>query len=92
MPQHFSILDRLIVVIYFTDSAGNVLDAQTFYSAPKSSLDDKTPHVFKGGFKLPKGTTHIAFGYEGSVLEDGSKALHKKESAVQHGFQHSPFR
>jgi hypothetical protein len=81
--HHFPVLDRLVVDIYFTDSAGNVLDKQTFYSADKLPVNNKAPHMFKRSFKLPKGTSHIAFGYDGTAREDGSK---------KYEFQHSPFR
>jgi hypothetical protein len=89
--QHFSMLDLLIVNIYFTDSAGNVLDKQIFYSADKSPLNNMTPRTFKHSFKLPKGTSHIAFGYDGTAREGGSKTLQKKGNAREHGFRHSPF-
>jgi hypothetical protein len=90
--QHFSMLDRLVVDIYFTDSAGNVLAKHKFYSTVKSPVDDMVPRTFKRNFELPKRTTHIAFSYDGTAREDGSKSLQKKGNAIEHGFQHSPFR
>ena len=90
--QHFTLLDRLVIDIYFTDSAGNVLDKQTFYSTEKSPLDNMTPRTFKRSFNLSKGTSHIAFGYDGTAREGGSKTLQKKGDATEHSFQHSPFR
>ena len=65
--QPLSMLDRLVVDIYFTDSAGNVLDKQIFYSADKSPLNNMAPYTFKYSFKLPKGTSRIAFGYDGTA-------------------------
>ena len=90
--QHFTLLNRLVVDIYFTDPAGNVLDKQTFYSADKSPVNDMFPRTFKHSFKLPKGTSHLAFGYDGTAREGESKALQKKGNAMEHRFQHSPFR
>ena len=90
--QHFTLLDRLVVDIYFTDSAGTVLAKHKFYSTVKSPVDDMIPHTFKRSFDLPKGTTHIAFRYNGTAREGGSRSLQKKENAIEHGFQHSPFR
>ena len=49
--QHFSTLDRLVIDIYFTDSTGNVLDKQTFYSVDESPLNNVTPHTFKRSFR-----------------------------------------
>ena len=90
--QHFSMLDRLVVDIYFTDSAGNVLIKQIFYSEDKSPLNNMTPRTFTRSFDLPKGTSRIAFGYDGTARDGGSKALQKKGNAIKHSFQHSPFR
>ena len=90
--QPLSMLDRLVVDIYFTDSAGNVLDKQIFYSANKSPLNNMAPYTFKHSFKLPKGTSRIAFGYDGTAREGGSNALQKKGDDREHRFQHSPFR
>lgn len=90
--QSLSMLDRLVVDIYFTDSAGNVLDKQPFYSADNSPLNPTTPRTFKHRFKLPKGTSRIAFGYDGTAWEGGSKTLLKKGDTRELSFQHSPFR
>ncbi len=90
--QHFSMLSRLLVDIYFTNSTGNVLDKQTFYSVDNSPVNNVTPRTFKRSFKLPKGTSHIAFGYEGTARGDASKTSKKKGNAMEHRFQHSPFR
>ena len=90
--QHSSMLDRLVVDIYFTDSTGNVLDKQTFYSLVESPVPTMTPHTFKRSFRLPKSTSHIAFGYDGIAREGASKTPQKKKNAMKHGFQHSPFR
>ena len=90
--QSLSMLDRLVVDIYFTDSTGNVLDKQTFYSADKSPLNTTTPRTFMHRFKLPKGTSRIAFGYDGTAREGGSKTLLKKGDTRELSFQHSPFR
>ncbi|MDX2447112.1 MAG: hypothetical protein QNK29_07945 [Desulfobacterales bacterium] len=90
--QQFTLLDRLIVDIYLTDSAGNVLGKHTFYSTEKLPVHATTPRTFRHRFDLPKGTSHIAFGYDGTAREGGSKALLKKRNAIEHRFQHSPFR
>jgi hypothetical protein len=90
--QHFSMLDHLVVDIYLTDSAGNVLGKHKFYSTDNSSIDNRIPRRFKRSFELPKGTSHIAFGYDGTAREGGAKVLRKKGAAIEHGFQHSPFR
>jgi hypothetical protein len=90
--QSLTMLDRLVVDIYFADSAGNVLDKQTFYSAEKSPLNNLTPRTITRSFKLPRGTSHIAFGYDGTAREGGAKTLLKKGDAREHSFQHSPFR
>jgi len=90
--QQFTLLDRLIVDIYLTDSAGNVLAKHTFYSRYNSQVNATIPRTFKRRFDLPKGTTHIAFGYDGTAQEDGSKALLKKGNAIEHSFWHSPFQ
>jgi hypothetical protein len=90
--QHFSMLDRLVVDIYFADSSGNVLAREKFYSTDQSTVDDMIPRTFQRSFQLPKGTTHIAFGYDGKAREGGSKVFNKQGDAIEHGFQHSPFR
>ena len=90
--QHFSMLTRLVVDIYFTDSIGNVLDKQTFYSVDNSPVNKMTPLTFKRSFKLPKKTSHIAFGYDGTAREGDSKTLKKNGNAMEHIFQHSPFK
>ncbi len=55
-------------------------------------MTDRQFEAFKRNFELPKRTTHIAFSYDGTAREDGSKSLQKKGNAIEHGFQHSPFR
>lgn len=90
--QQFTLLDQLIVDIYLTDSAGNVLGKHTFYSADNSPVHATIPRTFKRRFDLPKGTSHIAFGYDLKALEGGSKVLQKKGNAIEHRFRHSPFR
>ena len=90
--QHFTLLDRLVVDIYFTNSSGTVLAKYKFYSTVKSPVDDMVPRTFKRSFDLPKGTSRIAFGYDGTAREGGSKPLQKKGNAIEHNFQHSPFR
>lgn len=90
--QHFTMLDHLLVDIYFTDSSGKVLDKQIFYSVEKSPLKNATPRTFKRSFKLPEKTSHIAFGYDGTARETSAKTLQKKGHTKEHAFQHSPFR
>lgn len=90
--QHYTMLDRLIVDMYFADSAGNVLDKQTLYSVDESPLNNMTQRTFKRSFKLPKRTSYIAFGYDGTARKGEFKTLQKKEKDVVHRFQHSPFR
>lgn len=90
--QHFSGLDRLLVDIYFANPEGNVLTRKKFYTTSRATIDDKIPLKFDRDYKLPKGTTHIAFGYEGQAREGGSKPFEKKGEAITHGFLHSPFR
>lgn len=90
--RHFTLLDRLLVDIYFTDATGRVLDKQTFYSVDQSPLAIVTSHPFKHSFNLPKETSHMAFGYDGTVREDETKTPQKKEHAMTIEFQHSPFR
>ena len=90
--QHFTLLDRLAVDIYFTDSTGRVLEKQTFYSMGPPPLAITTPLAFKHSFELRKKTSHMAFGYDGAVREDEPKTPQKKEHAVVLEFQHSPFR
>ena len=90
--QHFSMLSRLVVDIYFTNSTGNVLDKQTFYSKDNTPVNTMTPDTFRKSFKLPKGTSHITFGYDGTAHEGSSNTSPKKGNAIEHRFQHSPFR
>jgi hypothetical protein len=90
--RQFRMLDRLVVDIYFTNPTGRVLDKQTFYSVEKSPLDSGILRTFKHSFKLPEGTSHMAFGYDGTVREDEPKTLQKKEHAMALEFQHSPLR
>ena len=90
--QHFSMLSQLVVDIYFTNSTGNVLDKQIFYSVEESPLKNATPRAFKRSFKLPEKTSHIAFGYDGTAREYSAKTLQKKGHTKEHAFQHSPFR
>ena len=90
--QHFAMLDRLVVDIYLSTPDGRVLDRHKFYSTDKSHLDNLVPRTFTRSYELPKGTTHIAFGYDGKVRDGGSIALKKRGDAIEHGFQHSPFR
>ena len=90
--QSFPMLDRLDVDIYFTDSAGNVLDKQLFYSAGKSPLNNATPRRFMRSFKLPRETSRIAFGYDGTAREGDSKTRQGKGDDSEHRFQHSPIR
>jgi len=90
--QPFTRVDRLIVDIYFTDSAGNVLGKHIFYSTDKSPVHAAIPRTFKHRFDLPKGTTHITFGYDGTAREDRAKTHQKKGNAIEHNFRHSPFR
>ena len=90
--QHFSMLSQLVVDIYFTNSTGNVLDKQIFYSVEESPLKNATPRAFKRSFKLPEKTSHIAFGYDGTAREYSAKTLQKIGHTKEHAFQHSPFR
>jgi hypothetical protein len=90
--QHFSMLTRLVVDIYFTDPTGNVLGKQPFYSVNNLPVNNLTQHTFKRSFKLPKRTSHIAFGYDGTAQEGGTKTVKKKGNTLEHRFQHSPFR
>jgi len=90
--QHFAMLDRLVADIYFSTRDGNLLGRQKFYSTDKSQVDNRVPRTFKRSYELPKGTTHIAFGYDGKVREGGSIVRKKGGDAIEHGFQHSPFR
>ena len=90
--QHFSMLDQLVVDIYFTDSSGRVLSSVKFYSTDTSPINDRVPRTFTRRFDLPRGTTHIAFGYDGIAREGGAAVLPKKGDAIEHGFQHSPYR
>ena len=90
--QHFAMLDRLVVDIYLSTRDGSVLDRYKFYSTDKSQMDKWVPRTFKRSYELPKGTTHIAFGYEGKVRDGESIVLMKGGDAIEHGFQHSPFR
>ena len=85
--QDFPVLDRLNVDIYLTDSDGKVLDRKKFYSALNRLVDDRPSLAFERSYKLPKGTTHIAFGYEGKVREGKFGLL-----STQYPFRHSPFR
>ena len=89
--QSYSMLDRLDVDIYFTDSAGNVLDKQLFYSAGKSPLNNATPRRFMRSFKLPRETSRIAFGYGGTTRGGDSKTRQGKGDVREYTFQHSPF-
>ena len=90
--QNFAMLEHLVVDIYLADSEGTVLKRFKFYSTDNSPIDDRIPRTFKRSFRLPGGTTHIAFGYDGKVRDGGSKILPQKGSAMEYGFQHSPFR
>lgn len=90
--RNVSLLDQLLVDIYFAKSDGSVLDRQIIYSATQSTIDNLFPYTFTRRFDLPKGTTHIAFGYDGTVREGGSGILQQKGDAGEHSFQHSPFR
>lgn len=90
--QPFTLLDRLIVDIYLTDSAGNVLGKHTFYSTDKSPVHATIPRTFKQRFDLPKRTSHIAFGYNGTARDDGAKTHQNKGNAIEHSLRHSPFR
>ena len=74
--RRFSTLDDLVVDVYFTNSSGAVLQHEAFHSMNNSPLN-KVLHTFQSRFELPKGGTHIAFGYDGKA--DG-----------QH-FHHNPF-
>ena len=89
--QHFSMLSRLVVDIYFTNSTGNVLDKQIFYLEDSTPVNTMTPRTFKKSFKLPKGASHIAFGYDGTAHEGGVNTSPKKTNAMELRFQHSPF-
>jgi len=91
--QHVTLVDQLIVDLYLTDSAGNVLGKHTLYSMDKSPVDAMIPRTFNRSFELPEGTSHIAFGYDGTAREgESTKAPQKKGTAIEHRFQHSPFR
>jgi len=85
-------LDRLVVDIYLSTRDGNVLDRHKFYSTDKSQVDNMVPRTFRRSYELPKGTTRIAFGYDGKVRDGGSIVLKKRGDTIEHGFQHSPFR
>jgi hypothetical protein len=90
--QHFATLDRLVVDIYLSTPDGSVLDRHKFYSTVKSPVDNMVPRMFKRSYELPKGTTHIAFGYDGKARDGGSNVPKNRGDAIEHGFQHSPFR
>jgi hypothetical protein len=64
-------LDRVAVDIYLTNSNGKILKHEVLHSTdnpPKTRL----LHVFQRSYKLPKSTSHIAFGYD---LKAGSRHL-----------------
>jgi hypothetical protein len=86
--QNLSMVSQLVVQIYFAKSDGSVLDRLNFYSSTKSTSHAILPYAFSRSFELPKGTTHIAFGYDGTVGKGGSGA----GDVIEHSFQHSPFR
>lgn len=90
--QHFTMLDHLLVDIYFTDATGTVLNREKFYSTYQSPIDDGARRTFKRSYQLPKRTTHIAFGYDGTAREGNVKTRKSQRDIVKHGFQHSPFR
>jgi len=90
--QHSTTLDRLVVDIYLSTRGGRVLDRHNLYSTGKSQVDNILPRTFERSFEVPKGTTHIAFGYDGKVREGGSIVPKKKGDTIEHGFQHSPYR
>ena len=90
--QHFAMLDRLVVDIYLATPDGSVLDRHKFYSTDKSAVDNMIPRTFKRSYELPKGTTRIAFGYDGKVRDGASIVLKNRGDVIEHSFQHSPFR
>jgi len=85
--QNVSRLDHLQVHIYFAKADGSVLERRNFYFPTRSTSDAMLPYTFTRSFALPKGTTHIAFGYDGTVRGGGSGA----GDAIEHSFRHSPY-
>jgi hypothetical protein len=86
--QNVSMVNQLLVQIYFAKPDGSVLERRNFYSSTKSTSNAILPYTFSRSFELPKGTTDIAFGYEGTVREASSGT----GAAIERSFQHSPFR
>jgi hypothetical protein len=90
--QHFSALDRLVVHLYYAKASGRVLDRRNLYAVSNASIENGLPFAFTRRFELPKGTTHIAFGYDGKAREGAARVFRKKGDTIEHPFQHSPFR
>ncbi len=69
--EQFDKLDKVVVDIYMTNSAGKVLKHEILHSTdnPPSST---VLHKFNIEYKLRKSTSHIAFGYD---LKTGSLNL-----------------
>jgi len=64
-------LDKVVVDIYLTNTTGKVLRQEVLH-ATDSPPASTVLHYFQSSYKLPKSTTHIAFGYD---LTTGSKRL-----------------
>jgi hypothetical protein len=75
--RDYTKLDNLVVDIYFTNADGKVLRHAGLHSSD-SPPQSKILHTFQHSYKLPKNTTHIAFGYD--IKSKG------------HHFQHNPFK
>jgi len=61
--DQFDKLDKAVVDIYLTNSAGKILKFKILYSTDRPSSTEIL-HQFQTSYKLPKSTTHIAFGYD----------------------------
>ncbi len=75
--SQFAKIDRLKLDIYFTNATGRVLRQTVFYTAQNIRMK-KILQAFNHRFDLPKGTTHIAFGYDAKI--------------ESHHFEHNPVR
>jgi hypothetical protein len=69
--EQYSKLDTVDVDIYLTNSTGKILRHEVLHSSDNPPTT-RVLHAFQRSYKLPKSTSHIAFGYD---LKAGSREL-----------------